>query len=309
MAVTSVNAFAAAIQSALQSAALKNLRDDLPWADRSLAEVGSFKDNTDTLMFRAYPDLESTTPKTPLTEATPPTARTISMTVTLVGTHQYGDLVSISDLVKTLAPSDVPAAAAERVRRTAAEVMDAVARDAIFLGGTPIYGSDDHTTRATLDNTDFLTGAHLIRFKAKAKKLNIPAFPGGEYRLYCSTEQAYDLQRETTASTSWLAVNQYSRPEDIIDGEMGKLHGVRIIAVNRAPTVTSSVTVHQAAFVGNIKGWGMGDLQTLQFYYTPPGGHGDELHQSQSVGWKCMWGAGVLNNGYFLRVESYASTL
>lgn len=309
MAVTSITAFAAAIQSALQSAALKNLRDDLVWADRSLAEVGSFTESTDTLQFRAYPDLSITTPLTPLTEATTPTARTISMEVTLVGTHQYGDLVSISDLVKTLAPSDVPAVAAERVRRTAAEVMDRVARDAIFIGGTVFFASADHSTRATLDNTDFMAGSYLIQLRSKAKKMNIPTFPDGSYRLYCSQEVAYDLQRDTTDDTGWLDVNKYASPDTIIAGEIGKLHGVRIIGVNRAPTVSSSVTVHQSALVGNIRGWGMGDLQTLQFFYTPPGGVGDELHQKQSVGWKCMWGAGVLNNGYFLRVESYASTL
>ena len=260
-------------------------------------------------MFRSYPDLSITTPLTPLTEGTPPTARAITVDVTLVSTSQYGDLVGLTDIVKTTAPSDVPRVAAEKASRTADEVIDRVTRDAIFSGGTYFTVTAADTLRTDIGTGDIMTGATLIRMRATMIKNKIPPFADGNYRFYCRTEQAYDLENDTTATSSWSASAQYDRGEVLVKGAIGTYRGITVIPTNTAPTFSSTQTVSAGVCVGNLKGWGTGDLQTLSTYYTPPGGQSDPLHQQEVVGWKVMFGAATLNNGYYLRVESYATPL
>lgn len=312
MADTTSSVLSAAIKHTVQSKVLMNLRAELQWANPAWAEQGRFDSASDTIMFLSYPDLSITTPLTPLTEGTAPTARTITMVPVTVSTNQYGDLVSLTDVAKVKAPNDVVAIATERVSRVAKEVIDRITRDAIFLGGTPYYalGASTNVARADIASTEILVGADLIKIRSTMKKNKVPAKSDGSYVMFTSPNVAYDLLRDTTTATSFLDVNKYARPETIIAGELGKLHGIRIVEVNNAPTFSSTTTVYAGLVVGEIKGWGAGELQSLQSYHVPPGGdHSDPLAQKEYVGWKVNFGVAALNNQYYYRCESAATTL
>jgi N4-gp56 family major capsid protein len=310
MASTKAAAFQAAITFSVQNTVLQNLRDDLLWANPSMAEQGRFDRASDMLTFVKYPDLSSTTPQTPLTEGTPPTARAITMTTVNVSTAQYGDLVDITDIAKVKAPNDVVATAAERVGRTAREVMDTISRDNIFLGGTPFY-QGTNTTRSGIGSSEVTTAADLIKLRSTMKKNNVPLGPGGMYKLYCSINQAHDLRAATTANQAWVPISQYTGKIAEVDrGEIGALHGFRIIEADTAPTFASTTTVYAAIACGGINGWGAGELQTFQTYHVAPGGdHSDPLAQIEEVGWKVNFGVAPLNNGYYYRYESAATSL
>jgi N4-gp56 family major capsid protein len=309
---TTQEAFQAAFQRSIQSKVLENLRNDLTWANPGLAEQGRFDSASDMITFLKFPDMSSTTPQTPLTEGVPPTARSITMTTVNVSTDQYGDLVNISDIAKVKAPRDVVGIAAERTGRVAKEVMDTITRDNIFLGGTPYYAGDA-TTRATIDGgsgENNLDGADLILLRSKMKAANVPLGEGGYYKLYLAINQAHDLRAETTATQSWAEIAKYtSKVSEIERGEIGAFHGFRIIEADTAPTFSSTLTVYAGIALGAIKGWGAGELQSFQTYHTAPGGKGDELHQVESVGWKVNFGCAPLNNGFYFRVESSATSL
>jgi len=311
MATTTSDAFQAAITFTVQQKVLQNLRDDLVWANPGLAEQGRFDAASDMLTFLKFPDLSSTTPQTPLTEGSPPTARAITMTTVTVSTNQYGDLVDISDIAKVKAPRDVVAIASERVGRTAKEVMDTITRDSIFLGGTAFYQAGD-TTRAGLATTDLLVGTDLIKLRSTMKKNNVPLGAGGLYRLYVSNNVAHDLRTDTTANSGWIEPSKYNDATraEVVRGEIGVLNGFRVIEADTAPTFSSTVTVYGSLAVGGIKGWGAGELQTFSTYHVAPGGdHSDPLAQIEEVGWKINFGVAPLNNGYYYRVESGATTL
>jgi len=310
MANTTASAFQAAFTFKVQKKTLVNLRNDLVWANPAWAEQGSFDHLNDQLMFLKYPDLSSTTPQTPLTEGVAPTARTISMSTVTVSTDQYGDLVNITDVAKVKGPADIVSIAAERVSRTFKEVADTITRDNIFMGGTAFYQAGD-TTRAGLATTDLLLGTDLIRLRSTMKKNNVPLPSDGFYRLILSINQTYDLMTETTATSGFVPLSQYtSRVENVFKGEIGTLHGFRIVESDTAPTFTSTATVYAGLALGEIKGWGAGELQSFQTYHVAPGGdHADVLAQIEAVGWKVNFGCATLNNGYYYRVETAATTL
>ena len=220
-----------------------------------------------------------------------------------------GDLVNITDLAKVKGPRDIVGIASERVSRTFKEVADTVTRDNIFTGGTAYYQIGD-TTRAGLASTDLLLGADLQKLRAIMKVNNVPLPSDGFYRLILSINQAYDLMTETTASSGWIPISQYTnRVDQVFKGELGTLHGFRIMESDTAPTFSSTTTVYAGIALGAIKGWGAGELQSFRTYHTAPGGKGDELAQIESVGWKVNFGVAPLNNGYYYRVETAATAL
>jgi N4-gp56 family major capsid protein len=309
MANTTASAFSAAFQAAVQSQALKNLRDDLIWANPAFAEHGTLGEREDTLMFLQYPDLAITTPLTPLTEGTAPTARVITMTNVIIGTSQYGDLVSLTDVAKIKGTTEVVRVASERVGRAAKEVINQVTRDAVFTGGTAYYTSVDHTTRVTLDTSDIITGLDIIKMRATAMKRNIPLFPDNTYHLYLGAGATFDLQSETTDDSGWLDSQKYDNSGAVLSGEIGKFHGVRIFTNNLCPTFASTVTVSAGLLLGNIRGWGVGDLQSLTAYHNSGNDFANPLAQLENVGWIVMFGAGTLSNSYYLRVEGFATAI
>ena len=232
------------------------------------------------------------------------------MTTVTVSTSQYGDLVNITDLAKVKAPREVIGIASERVSRTAREVMDTIARDNIFLGGTGFYQAGD-TTRSGLASSDLLTHADLVLLRATMKAANVPVPSDGFYKLILSVNQAYDLISETTATNSFTALSQYTdRVADVFKGEIGTIAGFRVVESDTAPTFASTTTVYAGLAIGDIKGWGAGELQTLRTYHITPGGdHTDPLAQLEKVGWKINFGVAPLNNSYYYRVEPAATSL
>lgn len=310
MANTAAAAFQAAITFTVQAKVLENLRNDLLWANPAWAEQGRFDPASDLLTFLTFPDLSSTTPQTPLTEGSPPTARAITMTTVTVSTDQYGDLVNITDLAKVKAPREIVGIASERVSRTAREVMDTISRDNIFMGGTAFYQAGD-TTRAGLASTDLLTHADLVKLRSTMKAANVPLPSDGYYKLILSINQTYDLISETTATNSFTELSKYTdRVAEVFKGEIGTVAGFRVIESDTAPTFSSTTTVYAGLALGDIRGWGAGELQTLRTYHIAPGGdHSDPLAQLEKVGWKVNFGVAPLNNSYYYRVETAATAL
>jgi N4-gp56 family major capsid protein len=305
---TTASVFASALTFIVQEDVLDNLRSDLVYADPSYAQEGDFDAGRDTLMFVSVPDLSVST--TPLTEGTRPDKQALSFGTVTVSTSQYGNLVSITDLAKVKSPVQIAEIARERLGRNAAEVVDTVTRNVAAAGGIVSF-QGTNTTRAGIGAGEILVAGDLRKLRGKMLKRKIPLFPDRKYRLIVSTEQAYDIRSEAVTGTgAFIDVNRYSRPEQILAGEIGTLEGFRIMETPTAPTASSTVTVHIALAMGAIKAWGAGELQTLTMHHVAPGGdHTDPLAQEELLGWKVNFGVAVLDNDYYYRLESAATDL
>jgi N4-gp56 family major capsid protein len=270
------------------------------------ATQGTYDEGINKLTFVAVPDLTINT--TALTEGAAPTPKALAITVVDITPTQYGDLVSVTDLAKRFSPFDISAVATERITRQAKESIDKVSRDVIAAGGTAFY-ADAVANRAALAAANKLDAVDLRRLRATMFKGKIPPFGDGYYRLMVSPEQGFDLRSDTTTG-GWIDVNKYATPETLLKGELGRMEGFRIMEIVNAPTFASTVTVHAAIAVGDLKGWGAGDLQSLRIYHVPAGGdHKDPLAQEELVGWKVAFGVAVLASTYYYRAESAATAL
>jgi len=305
--VTQSSALSAALTFRVQKKVLENLRAALVYADPAFSESGEFDSGHNQLLFISVPDLSINT--TPLTEGIRPDKRALSMTTVTVATTQYGDLVAITDVAKAFSPFDISNTAAERISQSAKESIDQIVRDVIAAGGTAFYaGVGNPANRAAIAVTDLMRSLDLRKLRAKMYKAKVPVFADGYYRIMVSPDQGFDLRNDGTANGNWYDVNKYTNNEPLLKGELGRLEGFRIMEVVNAPTFASTTTVHAAIAVGAIKGWGSGELQSLRVYHVAPGGdHTDPLAQEELVGWKVHFGAAVLKNNFYYRVESGAT--
>jgi N4-gp56 family major capsid protein len=309
---TTSSALSAAMTFKVQRGVLQNLRASLVFADDAFAEQGEFDSGRDTLMFVAVPDLPINV--TPLTEGTRPNKRALSITTVTVSADQYGDLVSITDIAKVKSPIEIVPIGIERLSRQAKESLDQISRDVIALGGTTYFGGvGNPANRAAIAATDLTRAADLRKLKTKMRKGKIDPADDGFYRLWVHPNVAYDLKNEgsgTAVQGSFNDVNKYTGNTPLIRGEIGSLEGFRIMEVINAPTFASTVTVYRSIALGREKGWGTGDLQTLQTFHVLPGGdHADPMAQEELMAWKVAFGVAVLSNQYYFGMETAATNV
>lgn len=95
--------------------------------------------------------------------------------------------------------------------------------------------------------------------------------------------------------------------------EAGSYGGVRFLVSTAAKVFAtagaSSANVYAALFFGP-GGYTVGDIQSLQAYFVPPGGdHSDYLAQKAGLGWKVTYGAKLLTGPgqKLLRLETGSS--
>jgi len=118
----------------------------------------------------------------------------------------------------------------------------------------------------------------------------------------------YDL-RASSGAGSWLDVNKYADPSGIFKGEVGRLHGVRIIENSHVQTFASTTTVYPTLVFGP-EAYGVGKAQNMNVYFTPATpSDSDPLAQRRKVGAKVAFGTTILQQNGMLRIESAATNV
>lgn len=265
-------------------------------------------DGFNSLTYVAYSDLAVAT--TALTEGTTPASQTLAIAVDQATATQIGGVVEITDLALVQSPHNLAAVAADKVANQAAHSMDVLVREILGAGTSVLYATG--SARSSQATTNVLTGALLKKAVARLKTVNVPTFGDGYYRAIVSPDQEYDLQTDTAAG-GWMDANKYTDATPLLTGESGRYGGVRFQVTSAAKVFAtagaSSANVH-SAYVFGPDSYVLGDMQSLQVFYTAPGGQSDPLHQRAKFGWKVCFGAMLLdaNGPRYIRIET-GSTL
>lgn len=95
----------------------------------------------------------------------------------------------------------------------------------------------------TIATTDTLNDAAILNAKAALDSANCVPFADGSYRLYISPSQYVALIQDSNIRNDL----RYASPQVLLRGEVGSLHGVRIIVSNYVKTSTeNAITVTNA---------------------------------------------------------------
>ena len=261
--------------------------------------------------FRKYDSLPKAT--TPLTEGVTPDGQTMNVSTVTAEVKQYGGWVPITDTLQLTAIDNNIVQAPKIIASQAGRTLDTIVRDVLAGGTNVIYapkigegGAETAvTSRATLDATCQLTSDLIARAATQLKAMNADPI-GTSFVGIIHPYVAYELRRDP----DWIDVHKYAQPDEIYNGEIGTLHGVRFVETSEAkiwkgtgcPTglaVFSTLILGAHAYGSTeIEGGGLEHIVKQL-------GYGDDpLNQRASVGWKAHKTAERLVEQYMVRIES-----
>lgn len=294
MAVTDSVALAADLQTFFARKLLIVAKKDLVFRTWALLEPLPSNSSL-TVSFTQYAKLALVS--NPLsTEGSPPTATALSSSAITAAVDQYGAYVTLTDLGELTVKHPVVAKAMELLGMQAGESIDRIIQS-VLVAGTTVQYANGEANRAALLDADVMTTKE---FQKAIKTLrNNGAMPfDQDYVMVVDTSVEQDILSDTrfTSVTNFNSAPVYA-------AEVGKWFGCRVVRSNNIPTISSTHTVHTSYVLGQ-NAYAITDLQTLQMYVQSAGGVTDPLEQIRTMGWKTAFKAVILNNSFFLRVES-----
>lgn len=187
-----------------------------------------------TIEFRRFSPL----PKAlvPLTEGVTPQGNTLNVTTVESTVEQYGDYVTMSDMLTLTAVDSMISETQTVLGDQAGRTLDTVIREKINAGTNVQYGNGKADRNllvggdATAANNDYLSVAAVKRAVATLKRNNATPFKDGCYVAIIHPDVANDL----TNDPDWKAVKQNVDPEDWYKGVIGKIHGVVFVESTEA---------------------------------------------------------------------------
>lgn len=259
------------------------------------------KNGGKTIEFRKFAALPKAT--TPLTEGVTPNGKSLSVTAIEAEVAQYGDYVVYSDVLDLTAIDPVVTEGVKVIGNQAGITLDTITRNVLQSGKNVFYcpkaDGTEVTTRDGLDNTCKLTAKQVKKVAAFLKKVNAPKIDGS-YVAIIHPFVAYDLQNDP----EWIEAHKYTTPDNIYEGELGKIGGVRFVESSEAKVYDGGV--FGCLFLGanaygitEIEG---GGLRTI-IKQLGSSGVADALDQRASIGWKAIKTAEILLDAYLIRVE------
>jgi N4-gp56 family major capsid protein len=281
------------------------------------------KGGTNVIKFRKYGNLTAAT--SALSEGTAPAGSQLATTDITATIAQYGDFVTLTDVVQYETPDAVLMETAEILGDQAADTLDQLTRDVISAGTSVIY-SDVSTNAARTDiaTTDIITTT-VIKKAVKtlknnlAKKLTKMVNPSTGYSTsplnacyvgFVHPNIAYTMK----GFTGFVPVEKYSSNQTAMEGEIGTFDEVRFIETTNSKVFTNggagaAVDVYSTLILGS-DAYGITRIsgQAMKNIIKPLGsaGSADPLDQISTSGWKATFVAKILNNAFMTRIETAA---
>ena len=212
--------------------------------------------NGKTIEFRRFSPLPKAL--TPLTEGVTPKGNTLNVTTVESTVEQYGDYVTMSDMLTLASVDSVISETQNVLGDQAGRTLDTVIREKINAGTNVQYGNGKADRNllvggdADAEKNDYLSVAAVKRAVATLKRNNAAPFKDGCYVAIIHPDVANDL----TNDPEWKAIKQNVDPEDWYKGAIGKIHGVVFVESTEAK-------IFRAGYLRNPETLIKGDPETL----------------------------------------------
>ena len=181
-----------------------------------------------------------------LTEGVIPDGKEFGITNVTVTLAQYGEYVTISDVLELHALDDMIAGAVEEIGAASGKTHDLLVRNVLMTGSNILFADSYNGTtfvETPSDKADLISNLASYKCDLTPDMINkavtnlqvggAPTFEGGKYVAVIHPHVAYALR----SHPDWIEAHKYAAPEQIFSGEIGELHGVRFIVSNLAPII------------------------------------------------------------------------
>ena len=263
--------------------------------------------------FFRYPE-PITTDVASLTEGTAigtGASKQLSMQTVDVSLTQYGQIVTISDLLSAVELFNTMEQATVQNGQDAALKVDELLRG--ILGDSTaiqLRYAGAATNYATVGGTDDAMTALDILDAATNLRVNNARPSGGYFTAIMAPEVARDLMNDD----DWLEASKYGSPDQLFKGEVGRYMGVRVVATtnpyrqNTQHTYTAAGTRYSTFVVGD-QSYGGVNLATMSAYspkmiISQGPDKSDPLAQLTTIGFKFYYGGAIINANHAVNIYS-----
>ncbi len=281
------------------------------------------------IKFRRYTQLAVAS--TPLTEGVTPSGSSLAVTDITATLAQYGDFITLSDMVSMTNQDALVTEATDVLGDQAGTTIDQARRDVLVAGTNVAYGN---AVAARINVNVPMVVADLnkaIRFlkvqNAKFMKEGIPASDKvgtgavrPSYIAIVHPDTEYDLE----GLSGYKSVSDYGSQESVLPDEVGSYKNIRFISSTNAKILAGAgangTTVYKnngtafdvyATLIIADNAYGVSALsgEAMSTYVKALGsaGSADPLEQRSTVGWKATTTAKILNESWIVRIEHAAS--
>ena len=258
-----------------------------------------------TINFRKFSPLPKAT--IPLTEGVTPDGRSVNITQKTAKVAQYGDYITVSDVLELTAPDRVIVENNKLLGVQAGETLDAVTA-AVLNAGTNVQLVCEAESRGDISKASVLTVDEIKKAVTTLKKMKARPIDGSFVAIIHPTV-SYDLMSDP----EWVNVKNYDS-KDLYNGEIGKLYGVRFVETTEAKVFAGAcadgANVYSTLVLG-ADAYGVTEVTGggLRMIAKPKGSGGtsDPLEQRSTQGWKATHVAEILTEEFMVRIESGAS--
>jgi len=289
-----------------------------------------------TVKFRKFSALPTNT--VPLQEGVTPAGQQLSKTDITATVQQYGDFVTVTDVVTWVNEDSVLMETAELLGEQAGQTLDLIYRDRL-VGGTNVMYANNVAARGNITgaatgiaNEKDLKWAVRTLVRANTRKWTSMIRPGTgvgstpirpAYWAITHPDVVTDLE---DFSTLWTPVEKYAAQTQVMEHEVGAFsRGVRFVE-----TTNAKIWPNAGGADGNVlvsTGGTLCDVYATLIYardaygIVPLEGHAmenirkplgsagaaDPLNQRGTSGWKAMTTARILQELFMIRYETGAS--
>lgn len=278
---------------------------------------------TKTIKFRRYANLAAAT--TPLQEGISPNGSQLSVSDITASVEQYGDYVTVTDVLSYESEDAVLMEAAEVLGDQAADTLDQLTRDILAAGTSVTYSGSLNTQTSDVAAGDVITYGNLdtvcLNLKNNnAKPITTMINPSTGYNTTpipaCFIGIIHpEITAKVATFTGWTPVEKYPSQQGVMEGEVGSYsaNGSKIRFVEttnakiKASAGTGLIDVYCTLIFGK-EAYGITRIsgEALKNIVKPLGSAGtaDPLDQRATSGWKGTFVAKILNDDYIERIES-----
>lgn len=276
-----------------------------------------------TIKFRRYGNLTAAT--TALSEGVTPSGSQLSVTDITATVAQYGDYVTVSDVLSWESQDAILMEASEIMGDQAGDTLDQLTRDILAAGTGVVYSGSGNTATADVAAGDVITYQNLDSACLTLKQNNTRPItrqidPSTGYNTTPIPASYISIVHPTITAkiatfTGWTPVEKYPTSAGVMDGEVGSYSAngtkIRFIETNNAKikedSGTGAIDVYCTLIFGaNAYGISRISGEAMKNIVKPLGsaGSADPLDQRATSGWKATFVAKILNENFIQRIES-----
>lgn len=270
-----------------------------------------FKES-DTIILRKQDNFDDT--PSVLTEGVTPALEQASKFDIEIQLQQFGKAVALSDRVHITVQSDVANEIADNLSQTMFGMLDKVTRNTLQSTATQIDadgGVNGNTpTEVTVgdldDALDLLHGNNAIKFTPEINAVDgVGTAP---------VEAAYwgivhtDIRKDIRGLNSFLKVAEYPQ-RDGLKSELGSTDEIRWVMSTEAQKSSDATPIY-SLFICGQNSYGIVDINEVatEMILKPLGFGDDPLNQRQTMGFKAMFGAGIIEDKWIVNLRVTVSS-